>query len=386
MATTTTAKKTVNTKNQGFNPSFDNLKLRTKKNDKIYYRTVVDRKTGQPRQIENRLKDKPLFSRATMEVYGYYARLHMMDKGFVCPFIDTIAEICACSKNSVITANDALTEHNIIGIQRTGRSNSIVIVPLDDNGYPIESSPEFEVAKALNAKYRNQKSRPQKLTNQTSEVQKVNFAYNNKIQSNRRSKKLAPPQKPPSEKPKEISFEDQSLAIANCLKKIRSILHKDASDNISTTFLKNSIGKHSDNYMLWLAERYPNDVGKFCKGVHHREDYNEYDRLVVREGESQAIEENKKHTEDLNGAIEALPTLMLKSVDDSLVGQSLTPPTSELNLPINPKKEPAIKDEIWDNEDYPQGNYSNYNCSNMDCEPIEITQKRFEQAKEFQGK
>lgn len=318
MITSANATKSINV--NGYNPSFDKLKLRTKKNDKIYYRTVTDPKTGEVRTIENRLKDKPLFSRTTREVYGYYMRLHNMGNGFLCPTINKTAEACACSRNSVINANDELTKYNLIGIQRTGRSNDIIIVPLDDDGFPIESSAEFEVAKALNSKYRSHKNGPQKSTKETSEVQKVDFAYNNKRQSNRELKKLERPhEKPPSKIPK-FDPAGQQRAVADGVKKIRAKLPKNINDQLSRTFMINAFLKHGLQYMLWLAnecQSKPNPQLYFCKGVHHREDMNKYDRKIVREGETQEVKQKEKHAQELDGAVEALSNLnFLKDMNE----------------------------------------------------------------------
>lgn len=303
---------TKNTSVNGYNPSFDKLKLRTKKNNKVYYRTVIDQKTGDIRTIENRLKDKPLFSPKTIEIYGYYWRLNNMGNGFVCPSIKKVCDVCACSRTAVSNANDILTEHNLIGIERTGRSNSIIIVPLDDNGFPIESSGEFATAKALNSKYRNQQSSSQKSTKLSSDINKVDFAYNNKIQSNRELKKSEPPPKKLPPKIPKFDPAGQKLAVADGVKKIRAKLPKDINVQLSKTFMINAFLKHGLQYMLWLADECiskPNPQRYFTKGVHHREEMNKYDRKIVREGESQEIEKKSKHTQNIDGAIEALSNM-----------------------------------------------------------------------------
>lgn len=306
-AATQTQKNKTKSDNNGFNPSFDKLKARRKKIDKIYYRNVLDRKTGQLVPVKNHIKDKPLFSKTTLEIYGYYYRLDKMGNGFLCPGYRPIMETCDCSKSSVTAANDILTEHNIIGIQRTGRTNTIILVPLDGEGYPIESSPEFAVAKALNEKYRKKKTCNQNPTFQESESKKVDIAYY-KRQSTRELKKSEAPLSSLPKRPPKSPPSDQAQASADDVKKVRSALTETYSPSISTQFIIRGIIAYGLAFMLWLAVRCQRSdvrspVKYFCDGVNKREAYNEYDRKIVREGENQEAEANKQHTQDIDNMI-----------------------------------------------------------------------------------
>lgn len=139
----------------------------------------------------------------------------------------------------------------------------------------------------------------------------------------------------------------QKLAIADGIKKIRAKLPEYVSKNLSRTFLTNAIIKYSLKYLLILAELCidePNPQLYFTKGIHKKGGYEKINKIIGRQGESKAIEENKKHTEDLNGAIEVLKNPILKSIDDNLIQQSLTQPSSVQNPPNNPKKNMAYKE------------------------------------------
>ncbi len=308
------------------------------------------------------------------QVNGFFARKHRLVGGNI--IHATYGEIASETKYSTKTIQRQIKQLELNGRLIVFRAwkNSYLYLPEDtgSGSWLVNFKAKYGIDLKTQIKEIRDESSGQNVLKNRTKCPQDDLSYRESF----RESKTDIPKKPPEPPPQTDIDIIKDLIPKKWHYKIENLDKK----------LEVSIRDNGLDYVIWAVEQCNQSMNYFNDIICNREKYRKYDRKIVREGESQAIEENKKHTEDLNGAIEALPTLMLKSVDDNLVEQSLTPPTSELNLPINPKKEPAIKDENSDNEDYPQGNYSNYNCSNMDCEPIEITQKRFEQAKEFQVK
>jgi hypothetical protein len=125
----------------------------------------------------------------------------------------------------------------------------------------------------------------------------------------REKRKLDPPPEPPQKQLPEPPVAKSNPATADCLKKLRNKIPASVNPNISNTFLAIGIDKNGFDYMSWLADECgdkPNPVKYFCKGVHHREEFNKYDRKTVREGEAEAVREHERHKHDLKALIECI--------------------------------------------------------------------------------
>jgi hypothetical protein len=125
----------------------------------------------------------------------------------------------------------------------------------------------------------------------------------------REKRKLDPPPEPPQKQLPEPPVAKSNPATADCLKKLRNKIPASVNPNISNTFLAIGIDKNGFDYMSWLADECgdkPNPVKYFCKGVHHREEFNKYDRKTVREGEAKAVREHERHKLDLKALIECI--------------------------------------------------------------------------------
>ena len=125
----------------------------------------------------------------------------------------------------------------------------------------------------------------------------------------REKRKLDPPPEPPQKQPPKPPVAESNPATADCLKKLRNKIPASVNPNISNTFLAIGIDKNGFDYMSWLADECrdkPNPVKYFCKGVHHREEFNKYDRKTVREGEAEAVREHERHKHDLKALIECI--------------------------------------------------------------------------------
>jgi hypothetical protein len=123
----------------------------------------------------------------------------------------------------------------------------------------------------------------------------------------REKRKLDPPPEPPQKQPPQPPVATPDRAVANFIKNLRKKIPDSVNPNISNTFLAIGIDKNGFDYMTWLADECrdkPNPVKYFCKGVHHREDFNKYDRKTVREGEAKAVREHEQHKQDLKAMIE----------------------------------------------------------------------------------
>ena len=125
----------------------------------------------------------------------------------------------------------------------------------------------------------------------------------------REKRKLDPPPEPPQKQPPKPPVAESNPATADCLQKLRNKIPDSVNPNISNTFLTIGIDKNGFDYMAWLADECrdkPNPVKYFCKGVHHREEFNKYDRKTVREGEAEAVREHERHKRDLKALIECI--------------------------------------------------------------------------------
>jgi len=139
----------------------------------------------------------------------------------------------------------------------------------------------------------------------TSEVRKSAPLLSSRKETEKR--KLEPPPEPPQKQPPKPPVATPIRATADCIKKIRKNIPESVNPNISDTFLTIGIDKNGLDYMLWLADECrdkPNPVKYFCKGVHHREKFNKYDRKTVRDGEAQAVREHERHKQDLKAMLE----------------------------------------------------------------------------------
>lgn len=275
-------------KNSTFTPSIDKLSNRKKINGFL--------KDGSPKILNH-------YSKTDIMVYGALTR-SIRDESNLFPKIGTIARQAACHYGSAQRSLAKFEKDLVLFSKETGRAKKYYFVPLNDDGTPDENSGEYQFAKSL----QSSKKLDQIKQIARSDLAKSYISYKEQdsIQLDSVRKQLEPPAETPPKKHQKIPSK-KAPATADCLKKIRAKIPKKANPHLGNTILIRGLNMHGLDYMLWLADECsnkPNPTKYFCKGINKREDFNKYDRKIVREGEAQAAFEHEQHKQDLKAMIE----------------------------------------------------------------------------------
>lgn len=302
------------------------------------------------------------------QVNGFFARKHRLVGGNI--ITATYGEIASETKYSTKTVQRQIKQLELNGRLIVFRAwkNSYLYLPEDTGvgSWLVNFKAKYGIDLKTQIKEIRDESSGQNVLENRTKCPQDDLSY---IESFRESKTDIP-QKPPEPPPQT----DVDI-IKDLIPKKWHYKIKNLDEKLEVSIRDNGLG-----YVMWAIEQSNKSMNYFNDIICNREKYRKYDRKIVREGESQAIEENKKHTEDLNGAIEALNNLSLKSVDDNLISQSLKTTTSDQNLPSNPPKELVIKEEICFNDDqtFEDDPYQ------LQHEPDDAFQRRLEQIKGMQ--
>jgi hypothetical protein len=257
-----------------------------------------------------------------LKVYGILTRYLGKDRKSVpFPKIKTIAERAKCSYSAARNSIAKLEADFVIYTRNTGHGKHYYFIPILGDGTPDQSSGEYQFAKAVFEQRELQKKQLRVVKSATQSCKKNNsHSAENDPKTTPLESRQTPTEStinsinPPVEIPcarayinkqdKETNVINKSGAAPDRIKKVRDVLTKKYSPSISNQIINRGLKAYGLQFMLWLATRCQQDgikspVSYFCKGVNNREAYNEYDRMVVREGEKIETDQSEAHKKDI---------------------------------------------------------------------------------------
>lgn len=306
-----------------------------------------------------KLKTVYRYSAKEVAVYGMITRyLGKSRKQIPYPKISQIAARTPCSYNTARNAIAKFEEDLVIYTSRNAYGKQYYFVPIKSDGFPNETSGEYQFAKAILEQNERKKEerKNKKISLKThkdcrSIVQKnVDLMYKNcisqtlekqpKIEPEKSSRAIvkssidtplsphqnqaAPPiyikqdnktnvknnsgtapDPPPKKEPNQVSPNglERSKNISEDVQKIRAELGSIISRQISTLKILTGINKTSLVFMLWLAGYCKNDgvnnpVGAFCGGIENEKLFKAFNRNHSRSCEAEALKEQNERKDD----------------------------------------------------------------------------------------